>query len=82
MRSQSNLAIDDQRFAIDIDCRWSVNPEIALRIVNLTSPCYQANSAFRRNTRGFMYEVGDCQPGVFGTNVGLNASVTLLFSRL
>ena len=39
-------------------------------------------SAFRRNTRGFMYVVGDCHPGVFGTNVGLNASVTLLFSRL
>lgn len=43
---------------------------------------YQANSALRRYIRGFMYDVGEFHPGVFGTNVGLNASVTLLFSRL
>jgi hypothetical protein len=30
---------------------------------------YHANSAFKRNTRGFIYEVGDCHPGVFGTYV-------------
>src|SRR5688572_24785712 len=43
---------------------------------------YQANSAFRRTTRGLMYEVGACHPAALGTNVGLNASVTLLFVRL
>src|SRR5688572_2953389 len=43
---------------------------------------YQANSAFRRNTRGFMYCCGDCHPGAFATNVGLNRSVTLLFIKL
>src|SRR6476661_2916685 len=49
---------------------------------------YQLNSAFRRNTRGFMYPVVPGQdpegvaPGAVGTNVWLNPSVTLLFSRL
>src|ERR1051325_93678 len=49
---------------------------------------YQLNSALRRYTRGFMYcvvpghEPDGAAPGAVATNVWLNASVTLLLSRL
>ena len=37
----------------------------------LTQKTYQANSAFRRRTRGFMYANDVCQPTTFGTYVVL-----------